>query len=534
MFNLLEARDLFLKEKSLDDYDIESEDSIFKSFFETLLRTDGTRIANPNVEEIITDLFNDVCYICTIVLLVRRPALKIGNFRQYCVADESRHYSFAKDDARADEVMCMVYYLLKNCQTTNTEKARFISVLDKHLREHSNHSLETYECFSEKCNDYPYQISASDFDQHTLSFDEFEWTGQEPDWKHITNQYNKNDLKEVIECWEDPQQRDTVIDDIVSEIDSDYYYTGPDDQRIVIWFGESQEKMIDYVESFRLTDRSLKKVIEENKRERDEKYARTNRLNDPQIHPYQIPFLRYDENNETIISRTAKGINEGKLNPYKVNWMEVTLYFLNFVTDLLEKINPEFLMDVAQAIDDEEARHVREDGQYTCIHSDYYGTGKGSDCYYSYTRDNLNDEDKDILATYIAEGMLKSRNNADKFQKKMETRQERKKSTSDETLGVESHHDSSANTLIPKELAESEDWKKLKAAGVINENGQSKLSRTDGVILAEILLERMGKSHQWIIFEKMWSRRNMRIDFQDAVNLKKYNGSRDRFLKILN
>lgn len=528
MFNLLEARYLFYREKSLDDYDIESEGSIFKSFFETLLRLDGTRIANPDVEVIITDMFNDACYICTIALHVRRPALKIGKFRQYCVADKSRQYSFATDDTRADEVLCMVYYLLKNCQTQNAEKPQFISVLDKHLREHSNHSLETYKCFSEKCNNHTYSVSMDEFNQHVLSIDEFEWTGQEPDWKDITNQYNKKDIKEVIEFWEDPQQRDIVIDDIVSEVSSDYYYDGPDGQRIR--FGESQEEMIDYVESLRLTDRSLKKIIEESKRERDEKYAKTNRLNDPQIYPYQIPFLRYDENNETIISRTAKGINEGKLNPYKVNWMEVTLYFLNFVTDLLEKINPEFLMDVAQAIDDEEARHVREDGQYTCVHSNYYGTGRGSDSFYSCTRDNLNDEEKDILASHIAEGILKNRNNADKFQKKMETRQEKK---TDGTPGVESHHDHSANAVIPKELAESEDWKKLKAAGVINENGQSELSRTEKAILAEVLLERMGKDHQWIFFEKIWNCKNLRVDFQDALNLQKYHEFKKRIIKTL-
>ena len=77
MFKLLETRDLFYKEKSLDDFDIDSDDSIFKSFYEILLRLDGTRIEDPDVEEIITDMFNDACYICTIVLLIRRPALKI-------------------------------------------------------------------------------------------------------------------------------------------------------------------------------------------------------------------------------------------------------------------------------------------------------------------------------------------------------------------------------------------------------------------------------------------------------------------------
>lgn len=462
MFKLLEARDLFFKEKSLDDFDIDSEDSIFKSFYEILLRLDGTRIEDPDVEEIITDLFNDACYICTILLLIRRPALKIGNFRHFCVTDETRHYSFATEDARADEVLCMVYFLLMYCGTKTSETSQFLLVLAKHLKEHSDHSYETYEHFFEKCRDFLYIFPTSDFNQRILAFDEFDTVGREPDWKSITNHYNKKDIKEIVECWKDPQQRDIVIDDIVSEIDSNYYYEGSGYQLPIKWSEKTQEEMIDYVESLRLTNRSLKKIIEEEKRKRDKKYAKTNPLNDPKIYSFQIPFLIYDENNETIISRTAKGINVGRLNPYKVNWMEVTLYDTFFVTDLLKEIHSEFLMDVAQAIDDEEARHIREDGQYTSIASDYYGTGQGSDNFYSYTQDNMNDEDSTILATSIAEGILKNRKNAEKFQKKLETRQKKVKIGSDASTNAESQNDSLMKANIPEELAGSEYWKKIK------------------------------------------------------------------------
>lgn len=533
MFKLLEARDLFYKEKSLDDFDIDSEDSPFKSFYEILLTLDGTRIEDPDVEGIITDMFNDACYICTIALLVRRPALKIGVFRQYCVTDETRHYSFAKEDARADEVLCMVFYLLMDCKTKTSETEQFMSVLNKHLREHSNHSYETYERFFDRCKDFLYIFSTSEFNQRVLAFDEFDWVGREPDWKSITNHYNKKDIKEIVECWKDPQQRDIVIDDIVSEVNSDYYYEGSEGQPPIIWPGKTQEEMIDFVESLRLTDRCLKKIIEEEKREREEKYAKTNPLNDPKLHSYQIPFLIYDEKNETIISRTAKEINEGRLNPFKVNWMEVTLYDTNFITDLLEAINSEFLKDVAQAIDDEEAKHVREDGQYTYIDSNYYGTGQGSDNFYSYRRDNLNDEDVAILATSIAEGILKNRKNAERFQKKLANSQEQEKSVLNECFGAESQNGSSTKTMIPAELEESEYWKKIKRAGLVDDNNQPTISRTEAAVLADILLEKMKKGHRWKMFEKIWNRKNMRTDFHDAQGQVKYNKVCEKFKKIL-
>lgn len=86
---------------------------------------------------------------------------------------------------------------------------------------------------------------------------------------------------------------------------------------------------------------------------------------------------------------------------------------------------------------------------------------------------------------------------------------------------------------IPKDIAESEDWKELMKAKLINEDGQPTGSRTEAAILADILLERMGKSHEWTLFEKMWGRKNMRIDFQTAKDLVKYESVRKKILRAL-
>ena len=92
--------------------------------------------------------------------------------------------------------------------------------------------------------------------------------------------------------------------------------------------------------------------------------------------------------------------------------------------------------------------------------------------------------------------------------------------------------------ILPKstfsaELFESEYWKKLKEAGWVDEDGQPTCSRTEAAILADELLEKMKKGHKWTIFEKMWNRKNMRTDFQEAMKLVKYDKVRKKIVKIL-
>lgn len=186
---------------------------------------------------------------------------------------------------------------------------------------------------------------------------------------------------------------------------------------------EQSKVLIDYLETLRLPDEPIKpggiapQVTE--KTEDGNSSSPTNRLNDPSIYCAQVPFLIFDENKETIISRTAKGINEGELNPYEVNWMEVTLYESMFVKPLLESVHSAFLMDVAQAIDDEEARHAREDGQYTTVSSDSYGTGQGPAFYHSHTIDNWDNDISSVSAVSIAEGIIDKRKKAEAYRKKI-------------------------------------------------------------------------------------------------------------------
>ena len=418
IFSKQELRRLLYKEKTLDDFDIDSEGSIFNLFFEVLLTMDGTKVTDLNIEKKITDMFNDACYICTIALIIKRPALKLGHFRVLCNQADNE----VPNDARADEVMCMVYYLLKYSYERNDSIDILMSVIDKDLRNRSKESYETYESFFNACNSCESHIPSGYFNQIILDPDQFYEDEGEVDWKDITNTYNRAIIKDLVNCWKDATQRDIVIDDMAFEVESDYYYTREDGLPLIIYPGESREEMLDYLDSLRLSDKGA-----ENKRKRAqskelEKTGKTYSIDDPRIHSYQVPFLIHDENNDTIITRTAKEINEGRLNPFNVNWMEVTLYDSTFVTELLEIIHSDFIMDVAQAIDDEEARHQREDGQYTDVASNYYGTGQGNANFYSYMINREKDDDEEVAATAIAQGILNNRIKAEEYQQKLEQR----------------------------------------------------------------------------------------------------------------
>lgn len=178
----------------------------------------------------------------------------------------------------------------------------------------------------------------------------------------------------------------------------------------------SKAEIIELLESLRLPEESPKpEVVTEEKKVAEY----NNPLNDPSLYGAQTPFEIVDDNEETIIHRTSDGINERKLNPYEVNWMEVTLYETIYVRYLLELIDSELIMDVAQAIDDEESRHIREDGQYTTISSNNYGTGQGNAHFFSYIRDNWSD-DESITAVSLAENILDLRKKAEAYQKKID------------------------------------------------------------------------------------------------------------------
>lgn len=74
---------------------------------------------------------------------------------------------------------------------------------------------------------------------------------------------------------------------------------------------------------------------------------------------------------------------------------------------------------------------------------------------------------------------------------------------------------------IPEVLAESELWERLKKCGLVNEEGQPTVSRPEAALMADMISMRLGISHKWKLFEKLWHRNNMRGDYNTALEQRK-------------
>ena len=86
---------------------------------------------------------------------------------------------------------------------------------------------------------------------------------------------------------------------------------------------------------------------------------------------------------------------------------------------------------------------------------------------------------------------------------------------------------------VPAVLADSELWAKVKAAGMVNGDGMPTVSRPEAALMANALAERLGIAHKWKVFEALWHRKNMRGDYNTALNQRKSLDFQDRLREIL-
>lgn len=81
--------------------------------------------------------------------------------------------------------------------------------------------------------------------------------------------------------------------------------------------------------------------------------------------------------------------------------------------------------------------------------------------------------------------------------------------------------DRSPSMELPEPLATPEAmalWRKAQQAGYVNEHFLPLLSRTQAAMLAYEMTKLLGIRHKWRIFEAFWNRKNMRGDYNDALN----------------
>ena len=88
-------------------------------------------------------------------------------------------------------------------------------------------------------------------------------------------------------------------------------------------------------------------------------------------------------------------------------------------------------------------------------------------------------------------------------------------------------------TVLPAVLAGSELWERVKDAGLVDEHGQPTVSRPEAALLADMLAQRLDIANKWKVFERMWNRKNMRNDYNTALDQKKSLAFQEKLKKIL-
>ena len=95
------------------------------------------------------------------------------------------------------------------------------------------------------------------------------------------------------------------------------------------------------------------------------------------------------------------------------------------------------------------------------------------------------------------------------------------------------HQQPTEEHVIPEVLADSELWHKVQEAGLVNADGLPTVSRPEAALLADMLAERLGITHKWKFFERLWHRNNMRGDYNTALDQRKSLEFQERLKNIL-
>jgi len=208
------VRQLIYKEKTLDDFDIDSNKSVFKLFFDLLLNMDGTRVTDVDADMKITDMFNDACFISNVVIQLKRPYMHYGYLYKLASSTPNEKF-YTPVPARGDVVMCLVYFLLEEHGDNCADLERLKNTIETDIKKRCVENNNCFEYFSDA-----YESSGPTY----LSGDFVVKLPITPEdlkrvcWSDISNNYDKQCLKDIVSFWKDPHDRNMIIDDIEKEI----------------------------------------------------------------------------------------------------------------------------------------------------------------------------------------------------------------------------------------------------------------------------------------------------------------------------
>ena len=100
-------------------------------------------------------------------------------------------------------------------------------------------------------------------------------------------------------------------------------------------------------------------------------------------------------------------------------------------------------------------------------------------------------------------------------------------------VNVNDNLNDNENKEVPEVLASSELWERVKDEGLVDENNMPTISRPEAALLADMLAEKLGIGNKWKLFEKLWNRRNMRNDYNTALEQRKSLKFQEKLKNIL-
>lgn len=89
--------------------------------------------------------------------------------------------------------------------------------LDKHLRERTSESNETYKDFFNKLDTYNQLLPTGYFKRITITPNLLEEL--KLNWFMLTNDYDREKLTNLVTFWKDAPQRNAIIDDIIKNVE---------------------------------------------------------------------------------------------------------------------------------------------------------------------------------------------------------------------------------------------------------------------------------------------------------------------------
>lgn len=213
--DILVLKELFYADKPFESFDIDSTDSIFRVFFYELLHTKGTRINDKFLEENLLNLFNDACAVGTLATIIKRPYLKIGDFLN---AFNSNLAGLPESgEKRAEEILCLAYYLLKLSGYDSDDLNRFYKNVYNYFGPfHKSESSEFFSKLGRKIALAPLTPPKGFIKRRVLTKDVL--SNIYIDWVEATGLIDFKEIDAYLELCKTPQEYNLIIDNIISRL----------------------------------------------------------------------------------------------------------------------------------------------------------------------------------------------------------------------------------------------------------------------------------------------------------------------------